>query len=469
MRKLLISLFISSLAITAFAKPFFSNLIVLGDSLSDIGNFPETPTAFVHTPPKTLADLQTAFYIPITNPINENGYKVSLVQLFKLQHAPYQWPHLASRSELPAQPTIGKQARQDRSYNWPEFFLTDAYQDGLTASQSLLPWVSVINSKQPTSSQDSVDYAWASAMSIANCANYNYLDPTSCTVQSILAAQKNYAENRTPANEIKMQIPGSQKQVDLLLQDVANHRVNVGPNTLYAIWIGGNDMYADANILQHGSFSQILKALTNLLVGISWNNYLTINKLLSQPDLNAKHIYLFTLFDSTKMAPAVQGMSPTLKFLDSIVSAIYAKSLGLVVQLEQKNYPSADVQLVPAYDWFNAMAENQAPYDNLFPKANLGKACELSNVAYGNAQPPQANCQGYLFWNGVHPTMAADQIVGYLFEQQVAKTFDQPSKLLANVNLPMSQSAQKAWLRQQIMTMLRQALIQKQVNNGIYG
>jgi phospholipase/lecithinase/hemolysin len=259
-------------------------------------------------------------------------------------------------------------------------------------------------------------------------------------------------------------IPGSQMQVNLFLNDAANGTVKVGPNTVYTLWIGGNDLSAAADKIMKGGLSNIINALGSLLVGTAWNNYLTLNKLLDQQSVPVNHLYLFTLFNSTKIVPKVQGWSSSMKFLDSIVSVVYEKSLNLVVELEQKAHPNASIHLVPTYTWFANMASNKAPYASLFPASNIGKACELGNMAYANAQTPTANCQGYMFWNQEHPSTSVEQIVGYQFEQEVAKPFNQKDSsmdlALANT-APMTLAQQKAWLKQQIIAMLKKEIASK--------
>jgi phospholipase/lecithinase/hemolysin len=57
----------------------------------------------------------------------------------------------------------------------------------------------------------------------------------------------------------------------------------------------------------------------------------------------------------------------------------------------------------------------------VFDPAKLHQACELSDAAYTHYSTPKANCRGYLFWNSIHPTMAAQAIFAYRLEQLLSK------------------------------------------------
>ena len=56
-----------------FSKRNFSNVIIFGDSLSDIGNFPESVTFSGDT---SDSGFFTNAYVPISNPVNPNKDKI---------------------------------------------------------------------------------------------------------------------------------------------------------------------------------------------------------------------------------------------------------------------------------------------------------------------------------------------------------------------------------------------------------
>ncbi len=94
------------------------------------------------------------------------------------------------------------------------------------------------------------------------------------------------------------------------------------------------------------------------------------------------------------------------------------------------------VQIVPIYDWLNAMAKrtNCATCENgdfaklgfKIPTKNdrVIPTCGMSDSAYyASSTPPLQNCKGYMFWNVVHPAMPTQQVLGFLFERFVQKTW----------------------------------------------
>ena len=62
----------------------FSNLIIFGDSLSDVGNLPAASNPIYHYPPQQLDDYNADFYIPNSNPVNTNhgAYMAPIVSIF---------------------------------------------------------------------------------------------------------------------------------------------------------------------------------------------------------------------------------------------------------------------------------------------------------------------------------------------------------------------------------------------------
>jgi len=453
MKKWLLA-FILFFPVALFAKPLFTNMIIFGDSLSDAGNVPERPIPYKTTPPKQLADLTQDFYVPISNPIDLNGYHVSIVAQFKLNHAPYAWPQLSGTSLLLDQPTINNQPRAFRSMNWPYFLISDAYQDQLTQSHTLLPSMILYYRHIKADIHTSVDYAFASAMSTDRCANLNYIAQNNCDRNTITTAWDTYVNDRSEKNRANFHVPGSLEQVNLFLEDVQNGTVQVGPDTVYTLWVGGNDLAADASEFEktHNIFIK-MKMLSSVLFGIVWNNYDALNKLLSNPNVKAKHIYLFTLFDTATVAPGMQDWSKAMKDANHVAVWAFAHGLNLVVDLLQHHYKEASIHIVPTMNWYTGMAKNVAPYTDVFDPSKLAKACEFSSTAYTQATPPSANCQGYIFWNQLHPSSSANQFVGYQAEQLIKSTYNTQTKIDSS-SLPKTGADKKAYIKKQIQQIM---------------
>src|SRR6056297_604240 len=110
-------LLLSCLVLNVYAAAKYSNVIFFGDSLSDIGNFPMAAQPYLN-PNKaaTVFNLYGMYYIPVSNPVNLSGYKLSIVKLFDLKHKPYIWPDVYS-DILPKAPKIDGESRKNRSYS----------------------------------------------------------------------------------------------------------------------------------------------------------------------------------------------------------------------------------------------------------------------------------------------------------------------------------------------------------------
>jgi len=452
-----ILVFLSALLICLLLAPVaeaiqFSNMIVFGDSLSDIGNVPENQ-AFYHdlTKPATLSNLETNFYVPVANPVNPAGYTISFIPYhlpnFVLHNAPY----------LPVQPKLDNVERSNRSIIWNELFLSDAYQAGITKSQNLIPWANLETAQPPipNSTLYSVNYAWVGAISDQGCFNDDWQPQSICTKSAILAARKNYLEHRTDANYKKELLPGLLTQEQLLIQDIQAHKVSVDKNTLYTLWIGGNDMSNDFNHLEHGALKDRITALKKLVFSTSWHVFQALKVLHTTPDIQAKHIYVFNIFDPS-LLPRIHQWNKTLQLLGKGFVDVYNTGLQLDINMISTLYPQTSVHIVPVHTWTLQMAKAQGIYKSLGFDKHVGQACELSKPLSGSYLTPQTsleNCQGFMFWNSIHPAFPLEQILGYQLLQEVNQTFNAVGSNQA-VNFTASEIAteqqQKALLKKSI-------------------
>lgn len=405
MKKVLSILLCSSIAPAALAMTPLSNIIIFGDSLSDTGNHPEASHALVNqNAPATLKNMQAMFYVPVSNPLNSKGYHIhdygNPVPMVRGDH-------------LPVQPTIQGHPRVFRSSNWAEFFMDDALKNGLLNSSVLLPWAQLASHPQwAVSGYQSVNYAWASATSGAEC-NYSFgFAPAGpCNAARILSARNAYLKNPSVNNYNKTLVPGLLTQVTLFQDDVLKGQVHVGPDTGYFIEIGGNDLLQDLIRLKGFSIVKGFQVLGNIMSGMLKHNDEAINTLITNPNIQAHHIFVVNLFNPD-MTPAVYGQSHFKKDMITHIIQHYNDGLARIVAREKKRYPGLQITIIPFNRWMNYIEYNN--------KSTAGKACQLSNPGYDQSTSPKLNCKGYTFWNAVHPSGSTHQMLGWLTERHVA-------------------------------------------------
>lgn len=434
----------------SFSKPF-SNLIIFGDSLSDIGNFPSSVTI---DDPETQ-QLAQNLYVPISNPAVIPASRRYWVPTHAITQ-PY--PDITLNSSwLPAQPLLKGQPRAHRSLNWSQLFL--ALYD---PKQRLWPWVMLAkphDSLHDSSTHDrtkdqqtghaerqrpfSVDYAWVAALTDPGCSNYHYVrfkDQSKCHREGILAAQQAYRDGQARGVKVThVQVPGVLTQVALFQQDLTLKRVHVDKNTLYIVFIGANDlargffgftsfnpkrMLHAVQSITGGSTKNIRRALTELIAPKSVNTDVqhvgsakdkTPAKL--DPDHGAKQILVINIYN-LGLSPKVYA-SRFKYWSGRLLAEYFNHQLKSVVQKLQRQYPSVHIQL---FDLF-AVIDHYAN-DPFFVKS-LGLKCDEDPSYLTPAANPN-NCgidkkpgtseqfkSGYLFWNNSHPSLQTQQVIAY--------------------------------------------------------
>lgn len=409
------ALLLPSLVLSA---PHYSRLIVFGDSLSDIGNMPESP-ALIEPAFNTIA---LNLYVPISNPSTTSHPKIyklatdGSVHPFP-QHAPQPQPPLR----------IGTQKANRKAYSlaWPQFFTARAAEAKILKSAEIWPW-SWWKTHSNTNPNLSIDYAWAGAVTDNACRDFSYQHPTKhCNSQSMLAGQASYRATGfgKPGGETvsAVQVPGLGKQVELFLQDSHQHPELAKSDTLYAVLIGGNDLNLSLlDLKQH----KILSAFGRVLHNAAKRVRISLEALIEKR--GARHIVLFNLFNTSQI-PYIQteiwknkNMSvknkPSFIRFSRLMTKIYNRELAYVVHRINLRYNSrvhqVDIQL---FDFYNVMQSVQ----NL-PAFSSKKTLYQTCLGSSKTRPigyyvSKNNCKTgkdkYLFWNGAHPAMYLDQVV----------------------------------------------------------
>jgi phospholipase/lecithinase/hemolysin len=423
-----LTFFLSSLSFAsapiASLQNHYDHVIIFGDSLSDIGNMPMSP-ALIEPSTHIIA---LNLYVPFSNPMALDGtYQVPLTDRFLdyPQPSPTLSPYMNVNGQV--------FARNYKSLNWAQFFVHQAQQDGLvTDQQTLVPWIWW---KQYSNQVRSIDFAFAGATSQDNCRDFEYQHPNSdCNSDTVFNAQIPYrmagiSQNKTSDNPItQVQVPGVDRQVALFLEAVKQHPDLSTPNTLYIIFVGGNDLnLALYNLSQH----HYLDAFGALLHGTSNNVSHAITLLQNQA--GAKHIVVMNLFDM-RLTPYLHTNLPMLDHLTPkqeshlltlahLSVSLYNHQLKrLVMHLNALAQESADPSTVIYFDTYSALLRMSQSAEFNQP-STLYQMCLKTVGTTPDYYTAQNTCghdkENYLFWNGAHPSIYVGEYVGYQLEQQL--------------------------------------------------
>ncbi|MDF1796728.1 MAG: SGNH/GDSL hydrolase family protein [Coxiellaceae bacterium] len=388
----------------------FSNLIVFGDSLSDIGNFPESPMPFIkRTSPKVVSNTSTSFYVPFSNPVDTSSGDATPPALNLKQR--FAWPTLNPSllaPQVPIEQNGSSLARMYRSISWTELLLNYARAQKQTNSPYIVPSYLLMRQKIPADS--SVNYAWGSAMGASGCYNRYYTPFKICDRSSVVSTRKAYMLDPTYDNRTKINVPGLPKQVEFFLQDQQAGRVTVDNQTLYAFWIGGNNLVDAYNHLLKGNPGRIFDFVLGGPTGSTLTAIDNMAKTLPAGKL-PKQVYLLTLMNP--------GLTPgyyhsNVATLAKVLSFAYNSWTALRVDFHNM-FSKVHVKLVPIHRWYHDASHSE------YFKAQMGNSCQVKGGNYSQAQTiPSTNCKGFMYWNDVHPAVDMQKITAYLFLKTVA-------------------------------------------------
>ncbi len=375
----------------------FSNLIVFGDSLSDVGNFPETIYPFKNPDAaKIVSNTNSQFYVPFSNPVDTNS---------KPPESYSAWPAI---NELYAEDQVvifpSKSNRKYRSFSWAQFFLEAAKESHSTQATELVP--SVLLNQRIVPENFSYDYAWGFATSDSGCTNPQYRSIGHCTEDEINAARAKYLKTFSLQDYQQLLIPGVQQQVNFFINDIKTQKIVVDHDTIYVFYIGGNDLIIAGNALEkHYNPFPAFK----LILGLTASHVMSaVSDLLSNipKDQHPKVIYVFNQFNPA-ITPGYYH-KPISNLAGMIIDPI---NFWLTARANIHNwFSNTKIKIITISDFY----ENAAKLD--YYKNNLGKACMIDNGSYTNpVSIPRNNCAGYIFWNDVHPSSDMNAMIGSKF------------------------------------------------------
>jgi hypothetical protein len=261
-----------------------SNVMIFGDSLSDIGN---GPSSLTFDGDDTGSGYFTNTYVPISNPVNPDADHI--LPGTGLLFPPTDGNSKLYQATLPPQLLLCTDGtcvdREFRSLNWVEYFVYNAALRKLMApGVDLRPWVIQHNENDVNLSQ-SVNYAFYSGMSGKGCVNWD-LDTVDCRVTvegvelpleaSVFLKQLEYREEQSetdiPLNKALRKgviTPSLRKQIEMFKHDKELGRVKVNNSTGYFVYTGANDISEAFFSFIDGdsTFEEFLLALTVKIPG----------------------------------------------------------------------------------------------------------------------------------------------------------------------------------------------------------
>ncbi|MCH9757252.1 MAG: hypothetical protein K0U37_08705 [Gammaproteobacteria bacterium] len=393
-----------------------NNIIVFGDSLSDIGNFPESATRLYPSTDK----ISQHIYLPVRNPINltqTNHYAIP-----GLPNVVLSYPDVNTNDYLPTQKTLDGATRKFRAINWTQYLLHEAKLTNLIDDDNITPWITFYNhDKSPTTS---VNYAYYSALTTNDCHDQDYGHQSKCNRESIYKTQQTYRdEPQDIINMNEVKVPGFQKQLELFNNDLQQKKITVNHNTAIIIMIGANDIAFAFEKVQSLSPNEMWDAIQTLAGGIADNVAIGLKQIIQTPEV--KHIYVMNMYN-LGLLPKIYN-NTAMRFAAEQLTKVYNHQLSKRLEALDQEYPDIHLNLYDTYAQFEAQA-----HSDLF-KTTLGRQCD-ENSEYLTSNGSPINCDAndshyaYLFWNRAHPSSLADQFLAHGLLQFMQATWDEPNK-----------------------------------------
>lgn len=171
-------------------------------------------------------------------------------------------------------------------------------------------------------------------------------------------------------------VPGVLAQVETFVQN----QPKIDPHALFVIWAGAND-YLNSADTPARSIDNLKRSLQSLIQS------------------GAKRFLIANLPDLGQL-PATRNTQASPELTESAIA--YNQSLSTT--LDQLRKPDLSIAQLDVFGVYQTAIKNPEQYGF----TNVTNACLGSS----------ANCDRYLFWDGIHPTTAAHKVLGnFAFEQ----------------------------------------------------
>jgi phospholipase/lecithinase/hemolysin len=177
------------------------------------------------------------------------------------------------------------------------------------------------------------------------------------------------------------------------------------PSALFFVWGGANDLFIDPSEATAVAAVNNLAAVISVLYGSGARQFLVPNL----PDLSRTPAGL-------TLSPADQA---------GLLALSVGFNAGLAVALDALSvFPGIDIELFDTFGLFNAILADP----DAFGFSNTSTPCITGNLQDGGTVC--ADPDSYLFWDSVHPTTAAHQLLGDSFAAAVAEPIPEPASLV---------------------------------------
>jgi thermolabile hemolysin len=179
-------------------------------------------------------------------------------------------------------------------------------------------------------------------------------------------------------------LPGFEQQVDGVLSLNGHRRVD--PRAIYTVWIGANDFFAWLASGNSDPTGMIQDGVANTIEGIN-----------DLADAGAAHFVVINLPD-LGVTPAAGALPPGVDGLLSVLSASYNALLDQQLDLLEEEQHVTIVR-ISAFELINDIVANPGDY-------GLSNVTDMAIAGLPGVDPDE-----YLFWDNVHPTTVAHQII----------------------------------------------------------
>eukprot|EP01135_Chromosphaera_perkinsii_P012379 Nk52_evm13s2650 gene=Nk52_evmTU13s2650 len=375
----------------ATARPshghMFNNLIILGDSLSDIGNI---------------------LVAPLTNILEDDGF---------FSENPYTGKAFYRPKRLLG--PVCYQTVMEGDFNngagWSEYFLQVASQQGATKQTSVMANMyfykkecqAEIMKNIKNFGSVSINYAWASAVTDGICRNYDK-DPwngVDCTDTKVITKNWLKTEAVGVKDLRKQYIPPVTSQMIYLQQDIQKKRVRPTGKDMYVIWSGANDLLANFRNIT-GFNEQTLKALKEIFGEAATANVRNAKNLLNMEEAKTNTVYLINQFNpvTTPIVSTIPGGEQ----LGKLIGEEYDLTLRAEILKFNVRNPLKKIYYVNAWDMFDDMrTEHPEYFTKAYDSLGMPVACPKPTTEEERLQ----NCKGYQFqYDGEHPTSTTHQL-----------------------------------------------------------
>lgn len=177
------------------------------------------------------------------------------------------------------------------------------------------------------------------------------------------------------------------------------------PGALFFVWGGANDLFLNPSLATVTDALGNLSDIINLLYGAGARQFLVPNL----PDLS--------------LTPSGLGLSPVERA--GLQALALAFNAGLASGVDALSLlPGIDIELFDTFGLFNTILANPG----LYGFSNTTTPCITGNLGTGGSVC--ADPSSYLFWDSVHPTTAAHEVLGNAFADAVAEPIPEPGSMV---------------------------------------